>query len=723
MCADQVLPWPGQAAPLGATYDPVRGGVNVAVSAPAAESVQVCLLNGSGVETERIGLHERTGAVWHGFLPGVEPGTRYGFRVHGPWDPPRGLRFNPAKLLLDPYARAITGGWAGHPAGFGHVHSGPGSDDTVRDDRDSAPHVPHSVVVDAADDLDFDHPVDTRPRTPWTDTVIYELHVRGFTRRHPDVPAHLRGTYAGLAHPASVEYLTGLGVTAVELLPVHHFVSEEHLLRGGRRNYWGYNTIGFFAPHAGYSASGTLGGQVREFKQMVRTLHAAGLEVILDVVYNHTAEGDQTGPTLCFRGLDNPGYYRLRDGRRYEDVTGCGNTVDGRSPTVIALIADSLRYWVTEMGVDGFRFDLATALIRGDHAVDQHAALLTVIAQDPVLSGVKLIAEPWDATGSGYLLGGFPPPWAEWNDRYRACVRDFWRGAPAGVDDLAYRLSGSSDLFAQPGRGPVSSVNYVTSHDGFTLRDLVSYQAKHNLANGEDNRDGTDDNRSWNCGEEGESSSLEVLVLRERQMRNMLMTLLLSIGTPMLVAGDERARTQAGNNNAYCQDNEISWVDWSPDPTAERTAAFVRALVALRHAHPVFRQQGFFTGAPVGEHGQPDLAWFTAAGERLTHAEWHDDTQNSLGVLLCGDAIRQRGERGEVITDDSFLLLLNGGAGTLDFRTPHSTWATGFVPLLDTDPAHRPEREDVIAPGGVVAMTGRSAVLLRVIGEPDPLLG
>ena len=731
MCADQVLPWPGQATPLGASYDPTRGGINVALFSAGAEAIEVCLLDGSGVETERVGLHERTGDVWHGFVPGVEPGARYGFRVHGPWDPARGLRFNPAKLLLDPYARAITGGYDGHPASFGHVHAGPGqgnerSDDTVRDDRDSAPHVPHAVVVDAADDLDFDHPIDTRPRTPWTDTVLYELHVRGFTRSHPDVPSHLRGTYAGLAHPAAVEYLTGLGVTAVELLPVHHFLSEEHLLRGGRRNYWGYNTVGFFAPHAGYSAAGTLGGQVREFKHMVRTLHAAGLEVILDVVFNHTAEGDETGPTLCFRGLDNVGYYRLRDGRRYDDVTGCGNTLDASSPAVIALIADSLRYWVTEMGVDGFRFDLASALIRGpvgSDTVDPGAALLTVIAQDPVLSGVKLIAEPWDATGSGYLLGGFPPPWAEWNDRYRGCVRDFWRGAPAGVDDLAYRLSGSSDLFAHPGRGPGASINYLTAHDGFTLRDLVTYESKRNLANGEENRDGTDDNRSWNCGEEGETRTFGVLLLRERQMRNLLMTLLLSIGTPMLVAGDERARTQAGNNNAYCQDNEISWVDWTPDPTADRMTEFTRSLLRLRKAHPVFRQQGFFTGAPIGEHGQPDLAWFTAEGEHLTHRDWHDNNRTSLGVLLCGDAIRQRGEHGETITDDSFLLLLNAGAEPLEFRTPRSTWATGFVPLLDSDGGHHPDGETVVEPGGAVTMTGRSAMLLRVIGVPDPLIG
>ncbi len=723
MCADQVVPWPGQSAPLGATYDTARGGVNVAVFSAGAESVEICLLDSAGRETDRVGLHERSGHVWHAFLPGVEPGARYGFRVHGPWDPARGVRFNPAKLLLDPYARAITGGFEARPETFGHVHHGPGSDDTVRDDRDSAPFVPHAVVIDPADDLDFDHPVDTRPRTAWTDTVLYELHVRGFTRSHPAVPSHLRGTYAGLAHPAVLDYLTGLGVTAVELLPVHHFVSEEHLLRGGRRNFWGYNTIGFFAPHAGYSASGTLGGQVREFKQMVRTLHAAGIEVILDVVFNHTAEGDETGPTLSFRGLDNAAYYRLREGRCYDDVTGCGNTLDARSPQVIAFIADSLRYWVTEMGVDGFRFDLASALLRGEHAPDPGAALLMVIAQDPVLSGVKLIAEPWDATGSGYLLGGFPPPWAEWNDRYRGCVRDFWRGAPAGVDDLAYRLSGSSDVFAQPGRGPVASINYVTSHDGFTLRDLVTYTAKRNEANGEDNRDGTEDNRSWNCGEEGETSTFSVLLLRERQMRNLLMTLLLSIGTPMLVAGDERARTQRGNNNAYCQDNDISWVDWSPDPTADRMTEFTRTLLALRRAHPVFRQQGFFTGDPIGEHGQPDLAWFTAEGERLTHADWHDNGRNSLGVLLCGDAIHQRGEHGEVLTDDSFLLLLNAGADPLDFRMPRSTWATAFVPLLDSDAGHRPGGAVALAPGEPLTMTGRSAVLLQVIGVPDPLIG
>ncbi len=718
--SERQLPWPGRGTPLGASYDAERGGTNVAVFSAAAEAVNLCLLDSTGAETDRIALSEKTGHVWHGFLPGLEPGARYGFRVHGPWDPARGARFNPAKLLLDPYARAITGSFAGHPATFGHVYGG---SDLVRDDTDSAPHVPHSVVVDSADYWASEWAADTRPDTPWSDTVLYELHVRGFTRSHPDVPAHVRGTYAGLAHPAVVDYLAGLGVTAVELLPVHHFVSEEHLLRDGRRNYWGYNSIGYFAPHAGYSSAGTLGGQVSEFKAMVRTLHAAGLEVILDVVYNHTAEGGTDGPTLSFRGLDNAGYYRLRDGRRYDDVTGCGNTLDARAAHVVGLIADSLRYWVTEMGVDGFRFDLASALIRGDGAVDPRAALLTVIAQDPVLSGVKLIAEPWDLAPGGYVLGGFPPPWAEWNDRYRGCVRNFWRGAPAGTDDLAYRLSGSSDLFAHPGRAPSASINFVTAHDGFTLRDLVTYTRKRNLANGEDNRDGTDDNRAWNCGVEGETASFGVLVLRERQMRNMLLTLLLSVGTPMLVAGDERARTQTGNNNAYCQDNEISWLDWRPDPMAERMTDFTRALLDLRREHPVFRQHGFFTGAPTGEHGQPDLAWFTPEGEALTHRDWHDPDRTSLGVLLFGDAIRARGPHGEALTDDSFLVLLHAGEDDLQFRMPRLGWATGFVPVLDTDAGRIPDDEAVTRPGAGITVSGRSAMLVRVIGVPAAIGG
>jgi glycogen operon protein len=705
MSGQRDLPWPGKWAPLGATFDRARGGTNVALWSRGAEAVELCLLDEVGAEVDRVPLVDVDHGVWHGFLPGMGPGCRYGYRVHGRWDPAHGARFNPAKLLLDPYARAVTGTYRLHEAVFGHVHGG---SDLVRDDRDSAPHVPHAVVVEGG----YDWSGDVRPDTPWADTVIYELHVKGFTAAHPGVPKELRGTYAGLAHPASVEYLTDLGVTALELLPVHQFVSEEHLLAGGRQNYWGYNTLGYFAPHGAYAATGTTGEQVREFQDMVRALHAAGLEVILDVVYNHTAEGAETGPTLSLRGIDNAAYYRLREGRRYVDYTGCGNTLDLRAPQALALVTDSLRYWVTEMGVDGFRFDLATALIRGERDVDPFAGLLTVLGQDPVLSRVKLIAEPWDLGDGGYRLGGFPPPWAEWNDKYRGTLRDFWRGAAPGVNDLAYRLSGSSDLFA--GRGPTASIDFVTAHDGFTLRDLVSYQHKHNEANGEHNRDGTDDNRSWNCGVEGETDNRAIASLRERQIRNLLTTLMLSIGVPMLVAGDERGRTQRGNNNAYCQDNEISWVDWGPDPVAERLVGFTRNLLALRRAHPVFRQRQFFTGRPGEPGARPDVGWFTATGEELAHHDWLDPGLRTLGMYVSGDATSRRGERGEVIRDDSFLLLLHAGHTPIEFRLPGKPWADVYRIVLDTDVAGGPEpvRRPYRA-GQTVPMHGRSAVLLH----------
>ncbi|WP_069465636.1 glycogen debranching protein GlgX, partial [Actinacidiphila rubida] len=529
-----------------------RPGTNFALWAGGAESVELCLFGADGSET-RAPLTELTHEVWHGFVPDVLPGQRYGYRVGGRWDPWTGARWNPAKLLLDPYARAVDGEFEMVPEVYGHVRDWqePAVADTVRDNRDSAPFVPKGVVVDDDDDWEDDR----RPKTPWSDSVIYELHVRGFTQRHPDVPPELRGTYAGLAHPAALAHLTDLGVTAVELLPVHQFAHEDHLERRGLRNYWGYNSIGYFAPHAAYSASGTRGEQVGEFKRMVRALHAAGIEVILDVVYNHTAEGGQGGPTLSLRGVDNRGYYRLAgDPRGYADYTGCGNTLSVVQPHVLRLITDSLRYWVTEMGVDGFRFDLAAALARSMHDVDMLSPFLATIAQDPVLRRVKLIAEPWDVGAGGYQVGAFPPLWTEWNDRFRDTVRDFWRGATGDVRDLGYRLSGSSDLYDWGGRRPYASVNYVTAHDGFTLRDLVSHNGKHNEANGEDGRDGTDDNRSWNCGAEGETGDPEVLALRARQLRNLLATLLLSTGVPMLVAGDEMGRTQGGNNNAYCQD-------------------------------------------------------------------------------------------------------------------------------------------------------------------------
>ncbi|MGQ0845830.1 MAG: glycogen debranching protein GlgX [Sporichthyaceae bacterium] len=711
MSAERVLPRPGSASPLGATHDPARGGTNFALWSAAGESVTLCLLDASGRETDRIDLLDRTHHVWHGFVPGIGPGQRYGYRVHGPWDPARGERFNWAKLLLDPYARAIAGTWTAHPATYGHVYGG---SDLLRDSQNSAAHVPHGIVV-------ADEAVDTgpRPQRPWTDTVLYELHVRGFTKAHPDVPAELRGTYAGLGHPAVLEYLTGLGVTAVELLPVHQFLNEEHLQVRGRGNYWGYNTIGYFAPHGAYAASGDTGGQVAEFKAMVAALHEAGLEVILDVVYNHTAEGDETGPTLSFRGIDNAAYYRLRGGRRYDDTTGCGNTVDGRRLQVVALIADSLRYWVTEMGVDGFRFDLAPALLRGEDGVDPNAALLAVLAQDPVLSRVKLIAEPWDVGPGGYLLGGFPPPWAEWNDRYRGSVRDFWRRGAAGVDDLAFRLSGSSDVFGSPGRGPTASVNFVTAHDGFTLRDLVSYDRKHNLANGEDNRDGTEDNRSSNHGVEGETADPAIRALRQRQVRNLLASLVLSLGVPMLVAGDERGRTQRGNNNAYCLDDPTTWMDWTSTPQAEALTGFATALLRLRAEHAVFRADAFLTGSPVGETDHPDVEWFGPDGEPLRHPDWNNPDLRTLGMLRNGAAVRRRGRHAGRVPEQSFLLLLHSGAAPQTCTLPDLGWVRAYRQVLTTVGEPDGLRHGSELKPGTTVELAPSATLLFAVAETD----
>jgi glycogen operon protein len=697
---------------LGATHDPARAGTNFAVRSAGAESVLLCLFDDAGGEVERLALTQVDAGVWHGFVAGPAPGERYGYRVAGAWDPAQGRRYNPDKLLLDPYARAITGDWLAHPATFGHTHGGT---DLVRDTRDSGAYVPQSVIVGPDS---YRAGTGRPPARAWADTVLYELHVRGFTRTHPDVPAQLRGTYAGLGHPAVTEYLTGLGVTTVELLPVHQFVSEEHLLRRGLRNYWGYNTIGWFAPHAGYSGSGSLGGQVAEFRRMVRALHTAGLEVILDVVYNHSAEGDETGPTLCYRGLDNGSWYRLRNGRRYDDTTGCGNTLDVRSTQVLTLLADSMRYWVTEMGVDGFRFDLAPALLRGESRPDLQAALLGVLAQDPVLSRVRLIAEPWDLGYCGYVLGGFPPPWAEWNDRFRGEVRDFWRRAGNGVDDLASRLAGSSDLFNHDGRTPEASVNFVTAHDGFTLRDLVTYTTKRNAANGEDNRDGTEDNRSWNCGVEGETADPAVLALRERQIRNLMLCLILSAGVPMLVAGDERGRTQLGNNNAYCLDDPTTWVDWTPGRTAERLTNFTRALLALRAAHPVFRSRRFFTGAPNGAAGLADLGWYAPNGLPLAQADWCDRGLRTIGMLLNGAAVTRRDGAGNLLADDSFLILLHSGAEPVEFVLPELGRPLVFHPVLaTTDEAGRRVKRTPLPAGSAVPMLPNSAAILRVL--PD----
>ncbi|MEE1938696.1 glycogen debranching protein GlgX [Streptomyces sp. TRM 70361] len=718
--------WPGSPQPLGARHHIGPGGVpgtNFALWSAGAEAVEVCLFDEAGNET-RCPLTEHTHEIWHGFVPGVLPGQRYGYRVHGRWDPWTGARWNPAKLLLDPYARAVDGEYALPPEVYGHVRGWPQRQlaDTVRDEHDSAPYVPKGVVVESAlgagADAGDEWIDDRRPKVPWADSVIYELHVRGFTMRHPDIPPELRGTYAGLAHPAAVEHLTRLGVTAVELLPVHQFAHEDHLLRRGLRNHWGYNSIGYFAPHAAYAASGTRGQQVGEFRRMVRALHDAGIEVILDVVYNHTAEGNETGPTLSLRGIDNRGYYRLADDpRRYADYTGCGNTLHVVQPQVLRLITDSLRYWVQEMGVDGFRFDLAAALARAMHDVDMLSPFLAVIAQDPVLRRVKLIAEPWDVGAGGYQVGAFPPLWTEWNDRYRDTVRDFWRGALPDVRDLGYRLSGSSDLYAWGGRRPYASVNFVTAHDGFTLRDLVSYERKHNEANGEGNRDGTNDNRSWNCGTEGETDDPEITALRRRQLRNLLTTLLLSTGVPMLVAGDEMGRTQGGNNNAYCQDNETGWVDWSllTEPGWRALCDLTARLIALRRNHPVLRRRAFFSGRAHGPEGLRDLAWFNGEGEEMTGADWHAPGA-TLGMYLSGRDIPQRDARGEPVTDDSFLVVLHAEGEDGSFRLPSPPWGQAYELVVDTSREDQETEPGTVHPAGeVVELPARSVLVWRVM--------
>jgi isoamylase len=702
--------WPGASAPLGAHWDGT--GTNFALWSAGATAVDLCLFDLDGTE-HRHRLQETTHQVWHGRLPGIAPGHRYGYRVHGPYDPAAGMRHNPAKLLLDPYARAVDGALRLDPALFGYA--GDAVDSPTPDRRDSAPYVPRGVVIH--DSFPWDGV--RRPETSWSDTVIYELHVKGATMRHPEIPPALRGTYAGLAHPAFVEHLQSLGVTAVELMPIHHFVSEPHLLRRGLTNYWGYNTLGYFAPHAGYSSAGSGGGQVTEFKAMVKALHAAGIEVLLDVVYNHTAEGDHSGPTLSFKGIDNAGYYRLSGGNRsrYTDYTGCGNTLDVRRPPVLALLMDSLRYWVTEMHVDGFRFDLAAALARSMHDVDRLSAFFDVVHQDPVVSRVKLIAEPWDVGENGYQVGNFPPPWTEWNGRFRDTVRDVWSGARVGVRDLAYRLTGSSDLYRSDGRRPFASINFVTSHDGFTLTDLVTYEQKRNEANGEDNRDGDNHNRNWNCGVEGPTDDPSIRALRARQIRNHLATLLLSTGVPMLTAGDELGRTQQGNNNAYCQDNEISWMDWE---SADRElTAFVTRLLRLRRTSRVLRQEAFFEGLEVpGGGGTRDLAWFAPGGGQLTTAGWFDTGLQTVGMYLDGRGIRHRDPRGRPVIDRSYLLWLNASAEPVTVQIPGPPWAHRYELLLSSEYATgEPPRPTAFGPGPA-ELPARCVWLLRAMRRP-----
>ncbi len=697
--------WPGTPYPLGATYD--GAGTNFAVFSEVAESMDLCLFDDDDVETI-LTLPEYDAFVWHGYLPGISPGQRYGFRVHGPDDPASGNRCNPSKLLLDPYAKAIQGHVDWDEALFGYPFGNPDG----HNNADSAPHAMKSVVINPYFDWRSDHQL----RIPYHDSIIYEAHVKGMTIQHPDIPENIRGTYAGLAHPVMVDYLSKLGITAVELMPVHQFVSDSGLAEKGLPNYWGYNTIGFFAPHNGYSAAGDRGEQVQEFKALVRTLHEAGIEVILDVVYNHTAEGNHLGPTLSFRGLDNAAYYRLSedDPSKYMDYTGTGNSLNARNPHALQLIMDSLRYWVLEMHVDGFRFDLASVLAREFYDVDRLSAFFDLVQQDPVVSQVKLIAEPWDVGEGGYQVGNFPPLWSEWNGQYRDTVRDFWRGEPATLGEFASRLTGSSDLYAHSGRRPMASINFVTAHDGFTLQDLVSYNSKHNDANGENGNDGTDDNRSWNCGAEGPTNDLGIVTLREQQKRNFLTTLFLSQGVPMVLHGDEFGRTQRGNNNGYCQDNEISWVDWTLRTEHEVQLNFTRTLSAMRRDHPVFRRRRFFDGHPVRAAGEDlrDIAWFAPGGTEMSEADWATGYAKSVGVFLNGDAIGYPDQRGQPVVDDSFLLLFNAADTGIDFILPGPDYGERWERLIDTTKPLDVEQPSIKA-DSPAHVEGRAVLVLR----------
>ncbi|MDQ2723971.1 MAG: glycogen debranching protein GlgX [Actinomycetota bacterium] len=696
--------WPGRPYPLGAHTD--DEGTNFSLFTSAAEAVEVCLFDGDGTEV-RYQLPEASAYRWHGYIPGVGAGQRYGFRVHGPWDPARGQVCNPAKLLLDPYAKAVCGDIEWNEACYGYRFGAPHE----RNDDDSAPFMPRCVIIDEAFDWGDDRP----PRTELHESMIYEAHVKGFTALHPAMKPDLRGTYAGLTTPEAIEHLTLLGITAIELLPVHHFVHDQHLIERGLRNYWGYNSIGFFAPHGGYAAAGDEGAQVVEFKTMVKALHAAGIEVILDVVYNHTAEGNHLGPTLCFKGIDNAAYYRLVDGdpSYYMDYTGTGNSLNMRHPNVLQLLMDSLRYWVTEMHVDGFRFDLASTLARELHDVDRLSAFFDVIQQDPVVSQVKLIAEPWDVGDGGYQVGNFPPLWSEWNGMYRDTVRDYWRSQPGTVGEFAARLTGSSDLYEDDGRSPGASVNFITAHDGFTLADLVSYNDKHNEANGEEGRDGADDNRSWNCGVEGPAGDPVINDLRARQHRNFLATLFLSQGVPLLMAGDEMGRSQGGNNNAYCQDNETSWLDWSQRDHNLELLGFTRQLLDLRLSHPGLRRRGWFQGRPIRGRGQADIVWLDPSGEEMSDEQWEQSFARSLAVFFNGEAIAYPDRRGRRIVDDSLLLCFNAYWETIGFAIPGPTFARRWQVVLDTALAHIPNDGWGFDAGETIDVTDRSVVVLR----------
>jgi len=715
--------WPGHPYPLGATYD--GAGTNFALFSEVATNVELCLIDDDGKE-RRIELNEVDGFVWHGYLPSVGPGQRYGYRVHGPFDPAQGHRCNPAKLLIDPYAKAIEGQIDGDPSLFSYrfdaaEHVG---DHSAFNQDDSLGHTMLSIVVNPY----FDWANDRPPRREYHETVIYEAHVRGLTMTHPGVPEEIRGSYAAIAHPAIIEHLIGLGVTALELMPVHQFVQDTTLVAKGLSNYWGYNTIGFFAPHNAYSSSGHRGQQVQEFKIMVKALHEAGIEVILDVVYNHTAEGNHLGPTICFRGIDNNAYYRLvdEDKTHYYDTTGTGNSLLMRHPHVLQLIMDSLRYWVLDMHVDGFRFDLAATLARQFHEVDRLSAFFDIVQQDPIISQVKLIAEPWDVGDGGYQVGNFPPLWTEWNGKYRDTVRDFWRGEPSTLGEFASRLTGSSDLYQEDGRHPIASINFVVAHDGFTLRDLVSYNDKHNDANGEGNNDGENHNRSWNCGVEGETDKEDILTLRARQERNFITTMVISQGVPMIAHGDEFGRTQNGNNNVYCQDNELSWIDWKLDQAQTDLLTFTQRALQLRHEHPVFRRRRFFTGeaAKGGQSDVGDIAWFTPGGTTMGEDDWHQSYARAVTTFLNGERLAAPDKRGRKVIDDSFLIMFNAHYEDLQFTLPPLEYGAWWSVILDTaedDGGGHSEGGDTYSPGNQIHVVARSVVVLRRPSTDDDL--
>ena len=700
--------YPGNPYPLGATWD--GEGVNFALFSENATDVDLCLFNKpeDTSESERIKIREVSHNVWHVYLPGVQPGQLYGYRVYGPYEPQNGHRFNPNKLLIDPYAKAISGTIQWHDSLFGYEMGHP-EEDLSFSDIDSAPFCPRSVVIDPG----FDWGGDKLPNTPYHRTIIYETHVKGFTRLHPGIPEEIRGTYAAIAHPATIKYLNDLGITAIELMPIHHFVTDRTLKDKGLTNYWGYNTIGFFAPDVRYSSSGVLGGQVKEFKNMVKELHKAGIEVILDVVYNHTAEGNQLGPTLSFRGIDNASYYRLTEEKRYYmDYTGTGNTLNAQLPSVLRLIMDSLRYWILEMHVDGFRFDLAATLARELHEVDRLGSFFDIIHQDPVISQVKLIAEPWDIGEGGYQVGKFPPGWAEWNGKYRDCIRDYWRGADSMLGEFALRFTGSPDLYKDDYRMPTASINFVTAHDGFTLNDLVSYNEKHNEANGENNNDGDNHNRSWNCGVEGPTEDKAINALRQKQKRNFLTTLFLSQGVPMLVAGDELSRTQSGNNNAYCQDNEISWINWENADTDLQQ--FTMKLIRLCKDHPVFSRHRWFQGQLIKGTGVEDIAWFLPEGKEMTEENWNHDFAKSLAIYMNGRGLKMIDAMGEKVVDNNFYIIFNAYHEPLDYCLPSEKYAERWVKVIDTAANFIAEDStETYEPGDTLKVEGRSVVLLK----------